>query len=87
MITGKLPGRRSPLPSQARSEVPTAFDEVFDRMTRDELEDRYANMQDVLDGIYKAFSTEEVFAAGSIVLWARDPSPLPEPEPSARRGR
>ena len=81
MITGKLPGRRSPLPSQAREDVPTAFDEVFDRMTRDELEDRYPNVQDVLDGIYKAFPTEEVFQMGSILLWSEDPTPMPEPEP------
>ena len=81
MITGKLPGRRSPLPSEARSEVPTAFDEVFDRMTRDELDDRYPNVQDVLDGLYAAFPVEEVYHAGSILMWARDPNPLPEPEP------
>lgn len=81
MITGKLPGRRSPLPSQARQDVPTAFDEVFDRMTRDELGERYPNVNDVLDGIYKAFPTKEVFQRGSILLWAEDPSPLPEPEP------
>ena len=80
MITGKLPGRRSPLPSEAREDVPTAFDEVFDGMTRDELEDRYANVQDVLDGIYRAFPSDEVFTAGTILMWASDPNPLPEPE-------
>ena len=82
MITGKLPGRRSPLPSQARSEVPNAFDEVFDRMTRDELDDRYPNMQEVLEGLYKAFPSEEVFQMGSILMWANDPNPMPEPEPA-----
>ena len=81
MIAGKLPGRRSPLPSQAREEVPTAFDEVFDRMTRDELDDRYRNVEEVLDGIYKAFPSKEVFQMGSILLWAQDPNPMPEPEP------
>ncbi|MEO1337435.1 MAG: serine/threonine-protein kinase, partial [Myxococcota bacterium] len=81
MITGKLPGRRSPLPSQARDDVPNAFDEVFDRMTRDELGERYENMQDVLDGLYEAFPSEEVFKMGSIIMWSRDPNPIPEPEP------
>ena len=84
MITGKLPGRRSPLPSQARKEVPSAFDDVFDKMTRDDLPERYTNIGDVLEGIYKAFPTKEVFASGTILLWAKDPHPLPEveePEP------
>ncbi len=80
MITGKLPGRRSPLPSEARPEVPTAFDEVFDRMTRDELAERYPSVADVLEGIYSAFPADNVFQSGSIVMWARDPHPLPEPE-------
>ena len=88
MITGKLPGRRSPLPSQARKDVPSAFDDVFDRMTRDEVEERYRSVDEVLDGLYKAFPSKEVFSKGSILLWARDPKPLPEavevaPEPEA----
>ena len=86
MITGKLPGRRSPLPSEVRDEVPSAFDEVFDRMTRDELEDRYPHMPDVLDGLFAAFPSEEVFQKGSILLWASDPNPLPEPELGAEDG-
>lgn len=83
MITGKLPGRRSPLPSQARKDVPSAFDDVFDRMTRDELEERYKTVDEVLTGIYKAFPGKEVFTKGTILLWAEDPRPLPAEEPAA----
>jgi serine/threonine protein kinase len=89
MITGKLPGRRSPLPSQARKDVPSAFDDVFDRMTRDEVGERYRSVDEVLDGLYKAFPSKEVFTKGTLLLWARDPKPLPEveaevaPEPEA----
>jgi serine/threonine protein kinase len=79
MITGKLPGRRSPLPSQARKDVPTAFDDVFDKMTRDELSERYSKIDDVLEGIYRAFPSKEVFSQGTILLWAEDPHPLPKP--------
>lgn len=79
MITGKLPGRRSPLPSQARKDVPSAFDDVFDKMTRDELPERYARIDDVLEGVYKAFPSKEVFSQGTILLWAEDPNPLPRP--------
>ena len=81
MITGKLPGRRSPLPSQARKDVPTAFDDVFDKMTRDELSERYTRIDDVLDGVYRAFPNKEVFAPGTILLWSEDPHPLPRPAP------
>ncbi len=81
MLTGKLPGRRSPLPSQARKEVSSTFDEVFDRMTRDELPERYTRIDEVLEGLYKAFPSKEVFNSGTILLWADDPYPLPEPEP------
>jgi eukaryotic-like serine/threonine-protein kinase len=88
MLTGKLPGRRSPLPSQARKEVPAAFDDVFDRMTRDELSDRYKSVDEVLDGLYKAFPSKEVFTQGTILLWSEDPKPLPkavEPPPPAEK--
>lgn len=77
VLAGKLPGRRSPLPSQVRPDVPPAFDDVFDRMTRDDLKERFSSLDDVLAGIYKAFSAEHVLASGTIVLWADDPSPLP----------
>jgi hypothetical protein len=79
MLTGKLPGRRSPLPSQARKakDLPAAFDDVFDKMTRDEIEDRYASFDEVLAGLYKAFPSKEVFSEGTILLWASDPNPLP----------
>lgn len=83
MLTGKLPGRRSPLPSQARKEVPAAFDDVFDKMTRDDLNERYKSVDEVLDGLYKAFPSKEVFSQGTILLWSEDPKPLPkaaEPE-------
>jgi serine/threonine protein kinase len=81
MITGKLPGRRSPLPSQARKDVPSAFDDVFDKMTRDELSERYTKIDDVLEGIYRAFPSKEVFSQGTILLWSEDPQPLPKPAP------
>jgi serine/threonine protein kinase len=83
MLTGRLPGRRSPLPSAAREGIPEAFDEVFDRMTRDALEERYASMEEVLEGVYRAFDPALVFERGTLLGWARDPGPLPEPPPEA----
>jgi serine/threonine protein kinase len=78
MLTGKLPGRRSPLPSQARKDVPAAFDDVFDKMTRDDLSERYASVDDVLTGIYGAFPSKDVFSLGTILFFADDPKPLPQ---------
>ena len=34
LLTRKLPGRRSPLPSQINEKIPKAVDDIFDRMTR-----------------------------------------------------
>ncbi|MCB9653627.1 MAG: serine/threonine protein kinase [Deltaproteobacteria bacterium] len=79
MVTGRLPGRRSPLPSEAQPEIPRAFDDVFDRMTRDELSERYATMSDVLEGIYRAFPADEVFQPKTLLLWASDPRPPVRP--------
>lgn len=80
MLTGRLPGRRSPLPSQVQKETPVAFDDVFDRMTRDALSERYGSVDEVLDGVYKAFGSKEVYQRGTILFFAEDPSPLPEAE-------
>ncbi len=82
MLGGRLPGRRSPLPSETREGVPAAFDEVFDRMTRDDVDERYGTIDEVLDGIHEAFGPEFVFERGTMLAWADDPSPLPAaPEP------
>ena len=85
MLTGRLPGRRSPLPSQTRKDVPAGFDDVFDKMTRDDLADRYKSVDEVLAGVHKSFGAKEVFQEGTILLWAADPAPLPDadeaPEP------
>jgi hypothetical protein len=35
MLTGQLPGRRSPLPSEINSDCPTKIDPIFDKMTQD----------------------------------------------------
>ena len=36
MLTGELPGRRSPMPSKLVEGVPADLDELFDRMTQDD---------------------------------------------------
>lgn len=76
-LTGKIPGRRSPLPSEARQGVPPAFDEVFDRMTRDSIDERYSSMDEVLEGIYRALGRDGLYEEGAMLSWAKDPGPKP----------
>lgn len=68
LLTGALPGRRSPLPSQARKEVPTQLDAIFDRMTQDRKEDRLPDVDAVLTEFYAAFPGGEWLKKGDLVL-------------------
>lgn len=70
MLTGQLPGRRSPLPSQARAEVPVALDAIFDKMTQDRKEDRLPDVDAVLNEFYAAFTKGEWLHKGDLVLWS-----------------
>lgn len=54
MLTGKLPGRRSPMPSAYYEDVPAELDDVFDKMTMDFLDVRYDSMAAVLADVYAA---------------------------------
>ena len=53
LLTRKLPGRRSPMPSQINPALPRGIDDIFDRMTRDSRAERYATVDDILDDIDK----------------------------------
>ena len=53
LLTRKLPGRRSPMPSQLNPNLPRGIDDIFDRMTRDSRSERYATVDDILDDIDK----------------------------------
>jgi serine/threonine protein kinase len=70
MLTGSLPGRRSPLPSEANPEVPSKLDPLFDRMTQDKPQDRYPSLEVLLDDFYGAFSDGEYGRRGELVLGA-----------------
>lgn len=55
LVTGHVPGRRSPELSQAVEGVPPELDELFDRMVADRAEDRYASAAEVLEEFQAAF--------------------------------
>jgi|KBSSwiStaDraftv2_1062776.scaffolds.fasta_scaffold03270_8 hypothetical protein len=73
MLTGGIPGRRSPLPSEVNSEVPSKLDPIFDKMTQDRRESRYPDFDAVLDEFYGAFSDGEFLHRGDLVLSSEPP--------------
>ena len=68
MLTGGIPGRRSPLPSEVNTEVPSKLDPIFDKMTQDRRESRYPDFDAMLDEFYGAFSDGEYLHRGDLVL-------------------
>ena len=80
MLTGNLPGRRSPMPSASERVVAAvgpdkvvALDDLFDRMTRDPLHERFANVEEVLKAVYAAFPASLVGTPGTLLLSEVDP--------------
>jgi hypothetical protein len=68
MLTGQIPGRRSPLPSEVNKDVPQKLDGIFDKMTQDRIEARYPDFDAVLADFYSAFSTGEYLGRGDLIL-------------------
>jgi len=73
MLTGGIPGRRSPLPSELNPEVPSKLDPIFDKMTQDRRESRYPDFDAMLDEFYGAFSDGEYLHRGDLVLSSEPP--------------
>lgn len=68
MLTGQIPGRRSPLPSEVNADAPSGLDSIFDKMTQDKKEQRYPDIDSMLDDVYKAFPDKEYLEKGDLVL-------------------
>ena len=68
MLTGQLPGRRSPLPSAVNDKAPEALDGLFDKMTQDRREARYPDFEAVLDDFYSAFGDGSYLKRGDLIL-------------------
>ena len=73
LLTRKLPGRRSPMPSQLNSNLPRGIDDIFDRMTRDSRSERYATVDDILDDIDKLEGMDQLLGSGDRVLVGDSP--------------
>lgn len=70
MLTGQLPGRRSPLPSEINSEVPAKLDPIFDKMSQDRKESRYPDFEAVFEDFYAAFADRTYLMRGDLLLWS-----------------
>jgi serine/threonine protein kinase len=91
MLTGGIPGRRSPLPSEVNAEVPSKLDPIFDKMTQDRRESRYPDFDAMLDEFYgRSAMTSSCIAAtwssppsrpGSERAWGRWPESTPTCSP------
>lgn len=83
LLTGALPGRRSPMPSSTPrvkealgDKGARAVDDLFDRMTRDPIEERFASFDEVLTALYAALPEHEVLGRGTLLLYEEDPLAL-----------
>ncbi len=73
LLTRKLPGRRSPMPSQINTNRPRGIDDIFDRMTRDSRSERYATVDDILDDIDKLEGMDNLLDRQNQVLVGDSP--------------
>ncbi len=73
MLTRKLPGRRSPMPSEIDPKLPIGLDDIFDLMTRDSRSERYSTVDDILDDFNKIENLGEVMDQQQQVLAAENP--------------
>jgi serine/threonine protein kinase len=73
LLTRKLPGRRSPMPSQINPILPKGIDDIWDRMTQDSREERYSSIDEILDDIEKLQGTEAILGKPSQILAAESP--------------
>jgi hypothetical protein len=85
MLTGQLPGRRSPMPSEVRKEVPSKLDALFDKMTQDRREQRYTSLDGVLTDFYAAFPEGDFLGRGDLILRSEPPAPLAAPPAPTRK--
>jgi hypothetical protein len=83
LLTRKLPGRRSPMPSQINGSLPHGIDDIFDKMTRDAREERYTSVDDILDDIDKLEGTEKIIGKQNVVLVGESPLSMVKFRPGA----
>ncbi|MCB9544860.1 MAG: serine/threonine protein kinase [Myxococcales bacterium] len=77
MLTGELPGRRSPMPSDIAEGVPTDLDELFDRMTQDDPAQRPTDLDAVLTAVWTSKEAVALLDARQAPYFVEPPVTLP----------
>ncbi|MEM1349652.1 MAG: serine/threonine-protein kinase, partial [Myxococcota bacterium] len=73
MLTGKVPGRRSPMPSSFYPDIPRKLDDIFDRMSMDSEDDRFESIDEIFRELYNSAEVMNILDKRSGVLFLRDP--------------
>ncbi|HUS67711.1 MAG TPA: serine/threonine-protein kinase [Kofleriaceae bacterium] len=73
LLTSRLPGRRSPMPSEINSKLPKGLDDIFDTMTRDAVAERYSTVDDIIDDFDKVGGIADLLGGGSQVIGTDNP--------------
>lgn len=73
MLTGKVPGRRSPMPSSFYPDIPRKLDDIFDRMSMDDPAERYDSVEEILRELYETPAVMKIIDKRSGFLFLRDP--------------
>jgi serine/threonine protein kinase len=73
MLTGKVPGRRSPMPSSFYPDIPRKLDDIFDRMSMDDQDDRYNSIDEILADIYSSKEVMKILDKRGGFVFLRDP--------------
>lgn len=73
LLTSRLPGRRSPMPSDIDPKLPRGLDDIFDAMTRDSRSERYPSVEDILEDFDKIDGMSEVLAQQTQTLGVDNP--------------
>ena len=77
MLVGSLPGRRSAMPSEVVDDVPKDVDAIFDKMTRDNLQERFSRIDEVLEAFWASESVCNMLDSRSGPVFFEPPTELP----------
>jgi serine/threonine protein kinase len=73
LLTRRLPGRRSPMPSDIDAKLPKGVDDIFDTMTRDAQSERYGSVEDIIEDFDKIEGMGNVLDNQTHVLVSDNP--------------
>ncbi|HWM87809.1 MAG TPA: serine/threonine-protein kinase [Kofleriaceae bacterium] len=73
LLTSRLPGRRSPMPSDIDPKLPRGLDDIFDAMTRDSRSERYPSVDDILEDFEKIDGMADLLLQQAQVLAVDNP--------------